>query len=151
MSIYWDPNDSLKRVVSCCKNFLSEVIAVAQCCCWSRYFFLKDFRTAFKLASIDNLKELRSSSKLMYTQTNIFWILLNEPEIRLYLPFFDWFGTKRTSVWFQNNRKMVNTIWFWVDVIIFRKDFSVCTRIDCAENLRWIVEGWPEEIKIKVI
>ena len=119
MSIYWDPNDSLKRVVSCCKNFLSEVIAVAQCCCWSRYFFLKDFRTAFKLASIDNLKELRSSSKLMYTQTNIFWILLNEPEIRLYLPFFDWFGTKRTSVWFQNQSENVkyNLTWVWFNKI----------------------------------
>ena len=44
----------------------------------------------------------------------------------LYLPFSDWFGTKRTSVWFQINRNMVNTIWFRVDSIRFRKDFSVC-------------------------
>ena len=34
------------------------------------------------------------------------------PEIRLYLPLSDWFGTKWKSVWFQINRKMVNTIWF---------------------------------------
>ena len=34
--------------------------------------------------------------------------------------------TKRTSVWIQINRKMVNTIWFQVDLIRFRKYFSVC-------------------------
>ena len=39
----------------------------------------------------------------------------------------DWFGTKQKSVWFQINRKMVNKIWFRVDLIRFRKDFSVCT------------------------
>ena len=39
-------------------------------------------------------------------------ILLNQTEIRLYLPLSDWLGTKRTSVWFQINRKMVNTSWF---------------------------------------
>ena len=50
----------------------------------------------------------------------------NLSKIRLYLPFFDWFGNKRTSVWIQINRKMVNTIWFRVDLIRFRKDFSVC-------------------------
>ena len=40
--------------------------------------------------------------------------LINQPEIRLYLPFFDWFGTKQTSVWCKINRKMVNTIWYRV-------------------------------------
>ena len=30
-------------------------------------------------------------------------------------------GTKRTSVWFHINRKMVNTIWFLFDLIRFRK------------------------------
>ena len=53
----------------------------------------------------------------MYTQRNIFKILSNQPEIRLYLPFSDWFGIKRTSVWFKINRKMTNTIWFRVDLI----------------------------------
>ena len=28
---------------------------------------------------------------------------------------FDWFGTKRASVWFQINRKMVNKFWFRFD------------------------------------
>ena len=41
------------------------------------------------------------------TQTEI---LLNHAEIRLYSPFSDRFGTKRTSVWLRTNRKMVNTI-----------------------------------------
>ena len=61
------------------------------------------------------------------TQRKLFEILLNQPEIRLYLPFYDWFRSKWTSVSFQINRKMVNTIWFWVYFIRFRKDFSVCT------------------------
>ena len=60
-----------------------------------------------------------------------FEILLNQTEIKLYLPFSDWFGTKRTSVWFQINRKMVNTIWFRLELMRFRKDFffSVCRDI----------------------
>ena len=61
-----------------------------------------------------------------HTQINLFWILLNQPEIRLYLPFSDWFGSKWTSVWIQINRKMVNTIWFWFDFRRFWKDFSGC-------------------------
>ena len=53
-------------------------------------------------------------------------ILLNQTEIRLYLPFSDWFGTKQTYVWFQINRRMINTIWFRFYLIRFRKNFSVC-------------------------
>ena len=64
-------------------------------------------------------------AKDMYTQRSLFGILLNKPEIRLYLPFFDWIGTQRRFVWYQINRKIVNTIWFWIDLIRFRKDFSV--------------------------
>ena len=41
-----------------------------------------------------------------------FWILLIQTEIRLYISFSDWFGTKRNSLWFQINRKMLSTIWF---------------------------------------
>ena len=52
--------------------------------------------------------ELESSSwelefQTSPTQRNLFEILLNQPEIRLYLPFSGWFGTKRPSVWFQFN------------------------------------------------
>ena len=64
--------------------------------------------------------------EVAYTQKKLFKIILNQPEIRLYLPFSDWFGTKQTSVCLQINRKMVNTIWFQIDLIRFRKDFSVC-------------------------
>ena len=35
------------------------------------------------------------------THRNIFEIIFNQPEIRLYLRFFDWFWSKRTSVWFS--------------------------------------------------
>ena len=36
------------------------------------------------------------------TLRNIFGIILNQTEIRLYLPFSDWFGKKQTSVWFND-------------------------------------------------
>ena len=53
-----------------------------------------------------------------YTQRNPFEILLT---------FFDWFGTKRTSVWIQINREVVNKIRFRFDLIRFRKGLSVCS------------------------
>jgi len=59
-----------------------------------------------------------------YTQRNLFEILLNQTEIRLYLPFFDWFGTKRTSVWFHINQKMVNTICFRFDLMRFLCEYT---------------------------
>ena len=59
------------------------------------------------------------------TQRNLFEILLFQPEIRLYLPLADSFATNQTTVWFQIIQKMLNTIRFRVDVIRFRKDFSV--------------------------
>ena len=62
-----------------------------------------------------------------HTQRNIFEILLNQTEMRLSLPFSDWFGSKRKSIWFKINRKIVKTIWFRFDLIRFRKYFSVCT------------------------
>ena len=63
--------------------------------------------------------------KVCHTQRNLFEILLNRTQITLYLPFSDWFGTRRKSVWCQINWKIVNTIWFRFDIIRFRKDFSV--------------------------
>ena len=68
----------------------------------------------------------RGLSGAGYTKRNIFEIWLNQPKIRLYLPFSGWFGTKRPFVWLQINRKMVNIIWFRIDLIRFRKDCSVC-------------------------
>ena len=58
-----------------------------------------------------NTRSLSGDARLQtHTQRNIFQVLLNQTEIRLYLPLSDWFGTKRTSVWFKINRKMINTI-----------------------------------------
>ena len=59
------------------------------------------------------------------TERNLFEILIIQTDIRLYLPFSDWFGTKRTSFWFQINRKMVNTVWFRFDLVEFEK-ISLC-------------------------
>ena len=62
----------------------------------------------------------------MYTQRNLFKILLNQPEIRFYLPLLE---HKRTRPFvFQINQKMVNTIRFQIDLIRLRKVFSVRTR-----------------------
>ena len=72
----------------------------------------------------------------LYTQRNLVEILLNQPKIRLYLSFSDWFGPKPTSVWFQSNRCMVNTIWFQFNLIRFQKDSSVCTQ---REVIFWIL------------
>ena len=70
------------------------------------------------------------------TQRNLFRMLLNQTQIRLYLPFSDLFGTKQTFVWFQINKRMVNTIWFQFVIIGFQKDFSV--RQNSAPKLtRW--------------
>ena len=65
-------------------------------------------------------------------------ILLNETEIRLYLPCTDWFGTAngRPSVCCSKSigTYMVNSIWF--DSIIFTKDFSVCSSVWDAQASR---------------
>ena len=62
-------------------------------------------------------------------------ILSNQTEIRLYLSLSDCIWTKRSSVLFQINRKMVNIIWFRFDLIIFRKAFSA----GCSKRDEWRV------------
>ena len=57
-----------------------------------------------------------------YTQRN----LIKSNRNQIVFTISDWFGTKWTSVWLQIKRKMVNRIWFRVDLIRFRKKFSVC-------------------------
>ena len=54
-----------------------------------------------------------------FSQCNLFEILSNQPEIRLHLPFSGWFGSNRTSVWIQINRKIVYTICFRFDYFSF--------------------------------
>ena len=70
------------------------------------------------------------------TQRNLFQILLNYTQIRLYLPFSDSFGTRQTSVWSQISRWMENTIWFMFDWIRFGEYFSVC-----GAEVKWIFCG----------
>ena len=62
---------------------------------------------------------------MLYTERNLFEILLNQTKIRLCLPFSDWSGSKLKFVWIKINRKKINTIWFQVDQTWFRKYFSV--------------------------
>ena len=61
----------------------------------------------------------------LYIHRNLFGMLLSQTMIRLYLSFFDWIWTKRNSVWFQINRIMINTIWFWLIYQESESDFSV--------------------------
>ena len=63
--------------------------------------------------------------------------LQNQPEIRLYLPFSIWFGTKRTSVWFQINRKMVNTFWFRFDFVVFHMNLFFQSRPRLKKWFNW--------------
>ena len=78
----------------------------------------------FGLPSDETLAE--AECREQYTQRNLLEILLNQTEIRLYISFSGLFETKQTSVWFQVNRKMINTICFQFNSIKFRKKFSVC-------------------------
>ena len=71
------------------------------------------------------------------TQGYLFEILLNQSEFRLYITFNDWYQTKQMSVWFQINRKIVYTIWIRVDLIRFRKDFSVCVQNACFHGKKF--------------
>ena len=75
-------------------------------------------------------------------------MLLNHTEIKLNLPFFNWFRTKRTSVSFQINRKIRNTIWFRCDLTIIRK--YLCIWEPSAKAYRvvcWLCVGWQTVTK----
>ena len=64
---------------------------------------------------------------------------------------------KRSSVWFQISRKMVNTIWFRLDLIIIQKDLSVCCAVSwwpnwrplCETSLQYSSEMFKEGPQIK--
>ena len=74
---------------------------------------------------------------LLYTQWNLFGILSNQTEIRLYLPCTDCFGTKRTvSELFQNNRFVVSSGWYkhagnWVSVSVLLERILILFIIFC--------------------
>jgi len=80
----------------------------------------------------------------LYTQINIFEILFNQTEIWLYLPFCDWVGTKRTSVLFQNNRKIgkYNLISVWFIKISLPVPTSLCTLTCYMLPLIYIIISW---------
>ena len=67
------------------------------------------------------------------TQRKLFEILLIHTEIRLYLLFSNWFGSKRTSVSSQIKYKY-NLIPF--ELTRFRKVFSVCTHREIFSESR---------------
>ena len=58
----------------------------------------------------------------------------------MYIPFLDWFWTKRNSIWFKITRRMVYTIWFRLVYQESEVDFPVCTCIKntifCVDKLR---------------
>ena len=89
-------------------------------------------------------KILRAECGLTHKEI-FFEIFLNKPEIRLYLLFSDLFGSKQTSVWIQINRKVVNTIWFRIELIRF---LCVCCRFlplfeaRCIFNSQGEYTGW---------
>ena len=80
---------------------------------------------------------LLSDLSAIFILRNLFEILLNQTKIGSYLLFSNSFGTKRTSVWFQINRKMVNTFWFRFDLIRFRKKI-LCVQLLEVLSFRWL-------------
>ena len=89
---------------------------------------------------------------LLCNQRNLFEIILNQPEIRLYIPFLYWFASKRTSIWMSVST--INTIWFRVDLMRFRKAFSVCRQYTHLINSTFCVtvcsNRWWELNKCRV-
>ena len=120
-SKFWIICIFFSRPVFCLHTYTTKII-----CCISVNQTSSDFHPWWTYGTDIAPYGAMSVRWLRVSQRNLFVIVLNQTEIRLYLPFSDWFGTKRTSVWFQINRKMVNTVWFWFDLIKCRKDFSVC-------------------------
>ena len=108
-------NPAASAFVSCCRT-------TARVIC----FIWEENKTHFTPLS-GRSESIYIQCQGIYTQRIFFEFLLNHSEIRLYSPFSDWFGTTQTLVWFQIYRKMVNRIWFRVDLIRFGNDFPVCT------------------------
>ena len=94
--------------------------------CYEKIEWNKRSKSGFVFNSICSLKHDVTQNNYTNTQRNHLEILLNQPEIKMYLSFSDSLGTKRMFIWFQIYRKLVYTIWFRFYLIIFRKDFSVC-------------------------
>ena len=68
--------------------------------------------------------------KCLYTQRNVFEIVLNQPEIRLYLPFSDWLRTENERVHLvpnQSENGKHNLISGWFNEISKR---FLCVKVD---------------------
>ena len=81
--------------------------------------------------------------RCFYTLINLFEILLNRTDIRLYKPFSDWFGTANGQCPFavpnQPENGKCNQIWVW-----FLEDFSVHTPCPMPRMPAWDVMGESE-------
>ena len=82
----------------------------------------RDTGTQVSACRDDNSAPSPKSRMLRHRRT----ILVKSAQIRLYLPFYDWSGTKPDPVWCQINRKMQNTIWFRLIGPESEVYFSVC-------------------------
>ena len=66
--------------------------------------------------------------------------LIKPTQNQIVLSFSDWFGSKLTSIWFQINLKMVNTIWFRFELTGFQKYFSRMAPAHCGNCSRRFCE-----------
>ena len=68
-----------------------------------QHYGIGGLRVALNWAPIymgNQIRAINCRNSCGCSQINIFEMLLTETEIRLYLPFSDWFRTKQTSVWY---------------------------------------------------
>ena len=77
-----------------------------------------------------------------YTQRIFFQIICNESEIRLYFPFPDWFETNEIK------RKMVNAIWFQLDLTRLGEPHTHTRVLDCSNN--GISKIYPRTMAIQI-
>ena len=77
---------------------------------FQKFELVKKCEWVQKFELVENSFRILIKSNLNQIVFTIFWLIWNR---------------KRTSVWFQIHRKMVNIIWFRFDFIRFRKDFCV--------------------------
>ena len=75
-----------------------------------------------------------------YTQINLYRIFY-QTEIKMYLPFSDWFGTKQTSSWFQINGKIINTIWFRFDKRFLWLHYKILKIFLCVQD--YVFKQYP--------
>ena len=84
-----------------------------------------------QIASSSFLLNWRCAHKEIFSKS--YWI---KPKSDCIYYFVVWFGTANGRPFVvPNQSKMVDTIWFRFDLIIFQKDFSVCIKLDMLQML----------------